>query len=219
MTTALKPRRKTTKALTLADLMTRFGPMPSWRIRTIPPPGLATEKDLLRIHEREDRLCELVDGILVEKDVGCDESELSLWLGKFLADFVVPRRLGRLTGSDGPMRLEIGLVRIPDIAFVARNRFPEGKRPSGAISTVVPNLAIEVLSRGNTPQEMRRKLREYFKAGVELVWFVDPRNRTVEVFTGPDKSTILTERQSLTGGHVLPGFKLKLRELFAILDE
>lgn len=56
--------------LTLADLSQRFGPIPSWRIRTTLPPGTATGVDVLRIYNDECRLCELVDGILVEKDAG-----------------------------------------------------------------------------------------------------------------------------------------------------
>lgn len=219
MAVVLDPPRDSVKSLTLADLVRRFGAMPISRIRTDPPPGTATEEDVARILDHEDVPCELVDGVLVEKDVGCEESELTLWLAGLLGNFIRPRKLGRLTGADGPMRLKLGLVRIPDIAFVSRARFPGGKRPRDAISKVVPNLAVEVLSRGNTPQEMRRKLKEYFAAGVELVWFVSPQKRTVEVFTSPGKSTVLSEGQTLSGGEVLPGFKLKVRELFAVLDD
>lgn len=219
MSTVTEVRSKRKMPVTLDVLADRFGPMPSWRIRSSPAPGTATEADLLHALDHEDRICELVDGILVEKDVGYDESELNVVLLAFLANFIIPRKLGSLTGADGPMRLKLGLVRIPDIAFISRRRYPSGKRPRGAISKVIPNLAVEVLSRGNTPQEMQGKLREYFKAGVELVWYVDPRNRTVEVFTSPAKSVVLGEKQTLMGGSVLPGFKLKLRELFAVLDE
>ena len=58
------------RLLTTADLVSRFGPMPLLRIRFVPFPGTATEKDVLTIHDREDRLCELIDGILVEKAMG-----------------------------------------------------------------------------------------------------------------------------------------------------
>src|SRR5260370_1350069 len=77
-----------------------------------------------------------------------------------------------------------------------------------------PNLVVEVLSASNTAKEMRRKLREYFKAGVELVWYVDPASHTVEVFTAPQKRVVLKAPQSLTGGHVLPGFRVTLKKLF-----
>ena len=76
-------------------------------------------------------------------------------------------------------------------------------------------IAVEVLSEGNTPKEMARKLKEYFLAGVLLVWFVEPTQRTVTVYTAPDRSTVLTEDQTLEGGDVLPGLALPLRTVFA----
>ena len=73
-------------------------------------------------------------------------------------------------------------------------------------------------STSNTPREMARKRQEYFSAGVQLVWQIDPRMRTVEVFTASDQSTVLHETYILDGGTVLPGFSLPLQELFAELD-
>ena len=75
-----------------------------------------------------------------------------------------------------------------------------------------------MLSTNNTPEEMERKLREYFLAGVRLVWMIDPRQRTVEVYTAPEApAATLDETQTLDGGKVLPGFKPRLAELFARL--
>ena len=204
--------------LTLADLSQMFGPMPDHRIRRQPPPGTATERDVLAIHAREKRLCELVDGILVEKTMGYEESLLAVELIRFLANFVAERKLGLVTGEGGMVKLAKGLVRIPDVAFVSYDRLPGGKPPRRPIPRLAPNLAVEVLSKSNTVQEMHRKLVDYFDAGVELVWFLDSRARTVEIFTAPALSTVLKVGQTLTGGNVVPGFKLKLRELFAVLD-
>ena len=78
---------------------------------------------------------------------------------------------------------------------------------------------MEVLSESNTPKEMERKLHEYFAAGVRLVWYVDPEKRIVEVFTRPDQSTRLTEKDTLDGGDVLPGFQLSVASLFSRLPE
>src|SRR5262249_21003937 len=71
-----------------------------------------------------------------------------------------------------------------------------------------------VLSEGNTRGEMERKLKEYFLAGVRLVWFVDRDQRTVKVFTSPDTARLLTEEQVLDGGAVLPGLSLPVRAIF-----
>ena len=81
-------------ALTVADLLERFGPIAHLRIRQVPPPGTATEQDVVDIHDREDRLYELVDGVLVEKAMGLSESILAVALAAFLRDFVKARRLG-----------------------------------------------------------------------------------------------------------------------------
>ena len=80
---------------------------------------------------------------------------------------------------------------------------------------LAPDLAVEVLSEGNTKGEMERKLKDYFFAGVRLVWYIDLKKRTAAVYTSPDEGATLTEDQSLDGGAVLPGFRLSLRKLFA----
>ena len=205
-------------ALTVGDLYRRFGAIPFDRIRTDPPPGTATEADLVAIDARGEWLCELVDGILVEKTVGAEESYLAGLILTFLNVFVRPRRLGFVYGADGLMRLNPDLVRIPDVSFVSRRRTAGGRLPKGVFCTVVPSLAVEVLSAGNTKKEMAEKLVDYFEAGVELVWYVDIVKKTVRVYTSPTDSRLLRERQTLDGGAVLPGFALPLRELFADPD-
>jgi Uma2 family endonuclease len=203
---------------TLADLLEQLGGIPPQRIRFRPPPGTATEEDVLKIEAKENRLCELVDGVLVEKPMGYVESILAGAILSFLREFVVPRNLGHVSGADGMMRLFPGLVRIPDVAFASWERFPGGKLPESAIPDLAPDLAVEVLSSTNTPDEMRRKRREYFDAGVKLVWIVDPRRRSVAVFTSADDGPELFEPDTLSGGEVLPGFSLAVTNLFSELD-
>ena len=205
------------RRLTLSDLAERFGPVPFGRIVNDPVPGTATEKDVLALL-REDRLCELVDGVLVEKTMGYEESALAVRIAAILDAFVKARRLGVVAGADGLLRLAKGLVRIPDVSFVNRSRLPRG-RPRRPIPKLAPNLAVEVLSEGNTDQEMARKLREYFDSGVEIVWIFDPPVRTVRVYTSLHRSRVLNESQTLTGGAVLPGFRVRLAEIFSVLDE
>ena len=208
----------TTTIETLADLLEHLGGIHPNRVRFRPAPGTATEKDVLAIHDREGRLYELVDGVLVEKAVGLRESLLAIALASILRSFVRPRNLGLVTGADGMMRLFPSLVRIPDAAFISWDRLPNRRVPTEPIPALAPDLAVEVLSVGNTPGEMARKRQEYFEAGVHIVWQVDPRTRTVEVFTAPDQSTVLHETHILDGGTALPGFTLPLQELFAELD-
>jgi len=198
----------------VADLLDRLGGIPASRVRLIPTPGTATEQDVIDVHDRTNRLCELVDGVLVEKVMGFDESVFSLLLAGALLDYLKRHDLGKLIGADGIMRLFPGLVRIPDVAFISWKRYPKKTRKHGEIPTVAPDLVVEVLSKGNTRREMARKLDEYFRAGVLLVWYVDPKRRTVRVFTDRDHSVVLGEDQHLDGGDVLPGFTLSIRDWF-----
>ncbi len=167
---------------TVADLLRRFGPIPHRRIRQNPPPGSATVQDVIDIHEREGRLYELVDGVLVEKVMGFYESALACVIIRLLGTFVHNRNIGIVTAPDGMIRLTPNLVRIPDVGFFSWDRFPSRRVPSEPVPLLAPDLAVEVLSKGNTKKEMDEKLVDYFEAGARLVWYVDPVKRTVRAF-------------------------------------
>ena len=200
---------------TIADMLAQLGDVPPDRIRLVPLPGTATEQDVVDIQARTGRSCELIDGVLVEKTMGYIESLLAMAIGESLRRFVRPRRLGIVLGEAGAMRILRGQVRIPDVCFLSWERFPGGELPKVQIPAVAPDLAVEVLSPGNTEGEMQRKLRDYFAAGVRLVWYVDPATCSAKAYAAPDQCTTYTEAESLPGGDVLPGFELPLGELFA----
>jgi len=105
------------------------------------------------------------------------------------------------------------------VAFVNWARIPDRRVPEAPIPDLAPDLPVEVLSESNTPGEMLRKRRDYFASGTRLVWQIDHRTRTAEVFTSPMDSIVLDESQTLEGGDVLPGFTLPLAQLFAELDQ
>jgi Uma2 family endonuclease len=205
---------------TLSDLLEDLGGISPDRVRLTPTPGTATENDLLEIGAKENRLFELVDGALVEKAMGFWESMLAGAILAALRAFVLPRKLGVVVGADGLMRLfpHLDLVRMPDVSYVSNERLPAPNAPRRPVPQLAPDLAVEVLSEGNTVREMRRKRREYFAAGVRLVWIVDPKARTVDVYTKPQNPVTLEEDELLDGGAVLPGFTLDLTALFAELD-
>ena len=203
----------------IAELLERLGDIPPDRVRMQPPPGLATEADVLTCLEAPRKcLCELIDGVLVEKPMGFKESMLAVYLGSLLNVFVRPGNLGLVTAPDGTVRLWAGRVRIPDLAFFSWDRIPGRRVPREPIPTLAPDLAIEILSASNTVREMELKRQDYFNVGVRLVWEIDPVARTVHVYTAPDQRTTLNEGDTLVGDPVLPGFQLPLRELFAELD-
>lgn len=207
------------KDATIADVLKQLGNIPPRRVRAHPAPGKATERDVLRILDHENRLCELVDGTLVEKPMGFLESYLAGVIIRLLGTFVDEHDLGILTAPDGTLRLMPGLVRMPDVAFISWKQLPERKCPNEPIASLFPDLAVEVLSESNTRGEMKRKLKEYFLSGTQLVWIVDPIQRSADVYTAPDRFTRLEEGEILDGGDLLPGFELPLKQLFARVEK
>jgi Uma2 family endonuclease len=105
------------------------------------------------------------------------------------------------------------------VSVILWKNIPGKKFPKDKIASLSPDLAVEILSEGNTEAEMARKLREYFQCGARLVWYVDPKKRTVRVYTSLRKSVLLTEDQALDGGKVLPGFSLSIHEWFEEAEE
>ena len=79
-----------------------------------------------------------------------------------------------------------------------------------------PDLAVEVLSPGNTRREMEGKIAMYFAAGSRAVWVFDPKKRTAAVYTSPSEVRVFNEDERFDGGEVLPGFTLDLVKLFDV---
>ena len=177
------------------------------------PPGTATEKDVILAEQRENRLCELVDGTLVEKAMGFEEARVATELAHLIKSYLDRNDLGICVGADGMMRIAPGLVRIPDVSFITWDRLPRRESPREPIPDMAPDLAVEVLNEGNTKQEMVRKVREYFESGGVLVWLIDPKKRTARVYSTIEKPTLVRADEVLDGGDILPGFVIKLSDL------
>jgi Uma2 family endonuclease len=203
----------------LQEWLHDMGDIPPHRIVMYPLPGTATEKDLLEFVER-DKLVELIDGTLVEKPVGWIESRIAMLLGQALLNFINPRHLGALTGADGTLKMKSGRIRLPDLAFVSIDDLPGGQLPTEPVPMIRFRLAVEVISGGNTAAEMRQKMKEYFESGTLLVWLVYPTTKTVEVFEAPSDQPVrtLTEADTLDGGSVLPGFTIRVADIFVPLQ-
>ena len=204
---------QSTSVRTAVDLVEQYGALPLSRLRIKRLPDVATAEDVVSIHKTENRLYELVDGLLLEKSMGAYEAYLAAVLIELLGGHVRRPGLGIVLAPDGMLRLAPGLVRIPDVSFIATERLPGGVMPRDAILDLAPNLAVEVVSKSNTPEEMRRKLNEYFVAGVEEVWYLYPELRELQRFTSPDQPTIF-RRGTVVTSIVLPNFSFALDELF-----
>jgi len=200
--------------VTVAELLARLPDIPAERIRLDPPPGTATEDDVVASKARYNRLCELFSGVLVEKPMGWYEARLAAVLIWYLQGFVKQHDLGLVLAPDGLIRIGPGQIRLPDVSFFLWSRFPNRVLPAGAILNLTPDLAVEILSPSNTKAEMAFKRAEYFAGGAALVWEVDAARRTAVVFTSPAHGNVVSESESLDGGSVLPGFTLRLAEWF-----
>jgi Uma2 family endonuclease len=204
---------------TIADVQERLGHVPEARILTFPAPGTATVQDLLDNSVTGGRLCELVDGILVEKTMGFREGFLGLWIGTLINDYLRQNNIGLAAGSDGMVRFKLDVVRLPDVSFIRWDSVDDPdviENPDGAFLEVAPDLVVEVLSPSNTRREMEIKLDEYARAGVKLVWYVDPERKEVDVYPRGKaaRKTTVGVNGALDGGRVLPGFTLPVATIF-----
>ena len=216
MDTATTPK---TKFPTIADVQRRLGHIPEERIRSYPAPGTATVQDLLDGSITGDRGHELVDGILVEKGMGFREGSVGTRISHLLQGYLDTDNIGHVAGADGLIRFTLDLVRVPDVSFIRWDSVDdpeEIENPTGAFLEVRPDLAVEVLSPSNTRREMEIKLAEYAKAGVKLVWYVDPERKEVDVYPAADAESrrTLTAADTLDGGDVLPGFAVMVERIF-----
>ena len=203
----------------LADLQENSCGIPLERIRLVPPPGCATEEDVIQIEAHEDRLCELEDGILVEKPTGWYESMLAGIIITEISVFLRENDLGKVLGADGTIKILPGIVKIPDVSFISWDRWPKERLPRRPIPALIPDLVIEVLSETNTKREMDGKLRRYFESGVRLIWYIDPETHTAQAFTGVENVIEIEPDGTIDGQDVLPGFQLSLLDLFNKADQ
>lgn len=114
------------------------------------------------------------------------------------------------------LRLPLDRNRRPDAAFISYERWPKD-RPmplQGDVWDVVPDLMIEVVSPNDKAEELQTKIREYFDAGARQVWVIYPRERIAYILTSRLQIQGISDAGELTGGGVLPGFRISLAQLF-----
>ncbi|MDB5331874.1 MAG: hypothetical protein JWP03_3025 [Phycisphaerales bacterium] len=214
MATAVSPNRPPPNA---EEWLRALGNIPLHRIVIDPAPGTATVDDLVRLVEGDSkRMVELVNGTLVQKPMGLRESIIAGILITLLNNIVRPRRLGVVSGEAGMIRMLMGNVRMPDVAFFRREDLPGGELPRDPAPQLAPALAVEVLSKSNTEEEMRIKVREYFQNRIRFVWILDPDPQTLRIYDAPDRFRQLTREDTLTCEELLPGFSVRVGELFEI---
>ena len=194
--------------------MAELGDVPLHRVLFDPPPGTVTGTYYEAIDGRvKDRLVELVNGTLVEKCVGMNESRIASNLIVRVGGFVLERKLGFIAGEAGTVRMTGGNRRMPDVAVYLAADYPDGIRPTAKVPAIPPRIAVEVLSEDNTAAEITLKLGEYFASGCRLAYVIDPDTRTARRHTAPADFTDLADTDPLDGGDVLPGFTVALADV------
>lgn len=184
---------------------------------------LVTADELLVMPHNEngsDFRCELIRGEL--KKMSPTKPLHGIFTAEIAAElifFVRANKLGRVFGAETGFLVERDpdTVLGVDVAFVSNER----RATAGSLEKFfpfAPDLAIEVLSLGNTVDEIDEKVAFYFAAGARAVWVFNPRRRNVKAYCSPSDVRILTESDTLDGEDVLPGFRLNLADLFALAD-
>lgn len=184
---------------------------------TVAPPGsqLLTVKEFMALPEPPDgSLQELVRGrVVIMPSPKGRHGFVCLAIGTELRNFVRPRALGFVASNDSGTILERNpdTVRGPDVAFYSIRRVPE--LPDGYFE-VPPDIAVEVLSPDDLTSKVQSKVKQYLRAGVPIVWVVDPEEQTVAIYTPNLPVRFLDVNDQLDGGDVLPGFQCPVINLF-----
>ena len=178
-------------------------------------PELLTIEEYEQLADEPGYRTELSRGLLVrEPQPGALHGEVTGRLYVALLEYVTRNQLGKVTNQTGfALRGIPRTVRGPDVAFIRAARLPAETPVS--YWPFAPDLAVEVASPSNSLADLQQKTIEYFEAGTELAWIVEPRTRTVTAYRSLKDITLLRESNVLDGGHVVPGFTLPIASLFS----
>lgn len=177
-----------------------------------------TAEELWEMPDVPGKRLELVDGEVVEMPgAGALHVMIVFAVAQLLERFVRKRDLG-LVVPDGlayVLRRDPDQVRIPDVSFVAWERVPEGEISEGFWQGP-PTLAIEVVSPNDRADDIYARVQDYLAAGSDQVWVLWPRQHSVSVHRPDDDTRELGPDATLDGGNILPGFQVRVGDLFAV---
>ena len=174
---------------------------------------LITADELIRMPD-DGRRYELFKGeLLTMSPAGEEHAAITMRLSGLLEPYVRSNRLGRAY-AEGGFKLESNpdTVLAPDIAFIRLERVGT---VSKSYRAGAPDLAVEVLSPNDRTAKIEEKTARWLSLGVSVVWLVSPQNKTVEICFANGKREKLTESDELTGGDLIPGFRILVSDIFA----
>ena len=159
--------------------------------------------------------CELVEGRIVPMSpTGFLHGDFELELGGALRAWARQTGRGRAVGGEVGIyvRRDPDTVRAADLLYISHERLA-GRTPAGYLD-VAPELVVEILSPDDRWDDVMEKLAEYFAAGVDRVWVVAPKLRSVFAYRSLTESRQLGEEDILSDEEILPGFSLPVGQLF-----
>lgn len=164
-----------------------------------------------------DRRRELVRGRIVEFPLNdYRHGIVAAWIGSLIAGHVDDHDLGSVATLAGYiLTTDPDTVRGPDISFISHER----RQPlSGYYLLAAPDLAVEVISRDDTASAIHDMVRDFLEAGTKAVWVLYPSSQTIAVHMGEGSRTLAGD-DVLDGGDALPGFRVKVSEVFKKLRD
>ena len=176
---------------------------------------LMTVEDLANLDDVPGRY-DLIRGELIRMSPsGFRHGVCSMRIARQVANFAEVHALGEVPLSNTGFVLSRNpdVLLAPDVAFVSADRLPPADKQSGFLELAL-DLVVEVVSPSDLFVDASEKLLEYLDAGVQVVWIVDPRRKTVSVYSPDRTAIILTGDDVLDGGTVLPGSQLPLPDVF-----
>jgi len=176
---------------------------------------LTTADELLRLPRGQFRY-ELVKGELhTMSPAGFEHGVIAQGIGTRLGMYVRDHDLGLVAGAETGFLIDRDpdTVLAPDAAFIRQARLDEIGLPKSFFPEA-PTLVVEVASPGDTIEEVDTKIRRWLSAGAELAWVVNPSGRTVTIYRALDDIQVLTEKDTLSGDSVVPGFECRVADLF-----
>ena len=169
-----------------------------------------TEAELMAL-PRDGRKREYVDGEIVVSPAGAPHGRIIVELTLSVGAHVKARDLGHVFDSSTGCWMPSGNLRSPDLTYVSHERLPTGV-PEGFLRAI-PDLAVEVLSPGDSERRMLDKVGEYLQAGVRMVWVIDPATRSATSWRSLTRVRTSTADGELDGEDVLPGFRCRLADI------
>ena len=175
---------------------------------------LVTAEELWRMGSRGENY-ELVRGELIEMTPpGGIHGSTAVNLGSLLLSFIKARNLGVVMVETGyRLASNPDTVRGPDISFLSATKIPSNGLPDGYIDGP-PDLAVEIVSPGDTASEIQDKVQDYLAYGTPMVWVVYPQQRLVIVHDPDGTARTLRETDTLSGEAIIPGFSCQVAEIF-----